>query len=149
MKTTEYLSRCYIRDLEKLRSEIEQYPNDDALWIKAGAIPNSGGNLALHIIGNLNHFIGAVLGNSGYVRDRDREFSDSGISRESIIADVNSLIAVVRETLAHIEPETLSETFPINIFGEPETKEYILIHLLTHLNYHLGQIDYHRRLINA
>lgn len=149
MTTTEHLSRCYIRDLEKLRSEIEQYPNDETLWIKAGAIPNSGGNLALHIIGNLNHFIGSVIGNSGYIRDRDREFSDSGISREKINMDLDALIVTVRETLAKIEPETLSETFPINIFGEPETTEYILIHLLTHLNYHLGQIDYHRRLMNA
>ncbi len=141
----ETLSIFYVRGLEQLRKEIEQYENDADLWKKSGSIPNSGGNLALHLIGNLNHFIGATLGGSGYVRERDREFSDSEISREKLIEDVDSTIEVVRRTIDGLDEPDLKKTFPIEVFGKPETTEFMLMHLATHLSYHLGQINYHRR----
>lgn len=139
------LSVFYVRGLEQLRKEIEQYASDADLWKRSGSIPNSGGNLTLHLIGNLNHFIGATLGNSGYVRDRDREFSDSDISREKLIGDIDSTIDVVRRTIDGLNKADLKKTFPIEVFGKPETTEFMLMHLATHLSYHLGQINYHRR----
>ena len=142
------LSEIYMRDVKKLRSEIEQYPSDEALWKTGTNIPNSGGNLTLHLIGNLNHFIGAILGGSGYVRYRDAEFSTSGLSRAKLLTDIDSTIEVISRVLSGITPEDLSKEFPIQVFDRPDSTEWMLLHLLSHFNYHLGQINYHRRLLS-
>ena len=68
------LSSFFRKDLSKLIGEIDLYKNETDLWKIKDGISNSGGNLTLHLIGNLNHFIGATLGNTGYVRERDKEF---------------------------------------------------------------------------
>ena len=142
------LSDLFERDLNKLKSEIEQYPDEADLWKKGGSIPNSGGNLCLHLCGNLRHFIGATLGASGYVRDRDLEFSNDGVSRATLLGEVDATIADVVATLAKISDETLGSDYPIDVFGKGAFRtDWFLVHLSTHLNYHLGQIDYHRRLL--
>jgi uncharacterized damage-inducible protein DinB len=144
------LSDLYERDLNKLKQEIEQYSTEADLWKKSGDIPNSGGNLCLHLCGNLRHFIGFVLGGSGYVRDRDLEFSDAGVSRDELLARVDLTIDEVKAALAKTTDETLASDYPIDVFGTgPFKTDWFLVHLATHLNYHLGQIDYHRRLIAA
>jgi uncharacterized damage-inducible protein DinB len=141
------LIKLYERDLAKLRSEIETYENESDLWKTGGKITNSAGNLALHLTGNLKHFIGATLGNSGYIRDRDAEFSSAGISRSQLIDDVDSTLEVVKATITDLTDEDLRKTYPIEVFGEPMTTGYFLVHLATHFNYHLGQLNYHRRLL--
>jgi uncharacterized damage-inducible protein DinB len=141
------LIKLYERDLAKLRAEIESYANENDLWKTNGAITNSAGNLAQHLTGNLQHFIGATLGNSGYVRDRDAEFSSKDVQREQILADIDKTRAVIKETIASLTDEDFAKTYPIEVFGEPMTTGYFLIHLTTHFNYHLGQINYHRRLL--
>lgn len=146
---TDILLQLYKRDLEKLKSEVEQYSNEADLWKKSGDIPNSGGNLCLHLCGNLRHFIGAVLGSSGYVRDRDAEFSNGGVMREEIYTMIDATLAEVTDSLSKLSEMDLAKKYPIEVFGHPMTTEYFLVHLATHLNYHLGQIDYHRRLIAA
>jgi hypothetical protein len=142
------LSEIYVRDLKRLRSEIEQYPSDETLWKTGPNIPNSGGNITLHLIGNLNHFIGAILSESGYVRDRDAEFSTLGLSRAKLLTDIDSTVEVVSRTLADIKEEDLSKEFPVQVFERANSTEWMLIHLLSHFNYHLGQINYHRRLLS-
>ena len=72
---TETLIKLFKRDLGKLKEEVDSYQNEANLWIVTNDVSNSAGNLCLHLVGNLNHFIGAVLGDSGYVRQRDLEFS--------------------------------------------------------------------------
>lgn len=146
---TDILIKFFERDLAKLKSEVEQYENERDLWIKTGEIPNAAGNLSLHLCGNLRHFIGAVLGSSGYVRDRDAEFSVSGISRDELIAAIDATIAEVADSLSKLTEMDLAKKYPIEVFGHPMTTEYFLVHLATHLNYHLGQINYHRRLAAA
>ena len=142
------LSDLYERDLNKLRQEIEQYSNEGDLWKTSGDIPNSGGNLCLHLCGNLRHFIGFVLGGSGYVRDRDLEFSEANISREELIARIDMTIEEVKAALAKTTDETLASDYPIDVFGKGAFKtDWFLVHLATHFNYHLGQVDYHRRLV--
>ena len=136
----------YTRDLNKLRTEVEQYENEADLWKTNGEISNSGGNLTLHLCGNLRHFIGAVLGGSGYVRDRDLEFSDKGISREKLLGNIEKTIPEVKNALEKLTDDDLAKTYPIEVFGHPMTTEYFLVHLATHFNYHLGQVNYHRRL---
>src|SRR5438034_6306178 len=96
------LIKIYERDLNKLRTEIESYRDEKDLWKTGGDIKNSAGNLALHLTGNLKHFIGATLGNSGYVRNRDAEFSSGGISKEQVLADVDATRTVVKETIAKL-----------------------------------------------
>jgi len=143
---TETLISIYKRDLNKLKTEIDQYESDEKVWLVATGITNSGGNLALHLVGNLKHFIGAVLGGTGYVRDRDAEFTSKSVSRAQLIAAVDETTAIVSTTLAKLTGDELAATYPIDVFGQPMTTEYFIIHLATHFNYHLGQINYHRRL---
>ena len=145
----ETLLQVYERDLSKLRDELGLYTNEADLWKTDGEIANSAGNLALHLIGNLRHFFGAVLGDTGYVRDRDNEFSDGGVSREELLAGIDQAAADVKSTLEKLTDEDLKQTYPIDVFGHLMTTEYFLIHLATHLNYHLGQINYHRRLLGS
>lgn len=144
---SETLQQLYDRDLSKLKEEIGLYANEADIWKAQGEIKNSAGNLTLHLIGNLRHFFGAVLGDTGYVRDRDKEFSDLGVSREALFAGIDQAAADVKATLQKLTDENLAKTYPIEVFGHPMTTEYFLVHLATHLTYHLGQINYHRRII--
>jgi uncharacterized damage-inducible protein DinB len=145
----ETLVQLYQRDLERLKIEVGQYNSEDSLWAVSDGVTNSAGNLALHLIGNLKHFIGAVLGGSGYVRDRDSEFAIKGTKRDDLISEIEEAAEMVADTLKKLAADDLSKTYPIEVFGHPMTTEYFLIHLSTHLNYHLGQINYHRRLLGS
>ncbi|MDZ7624548.1 MAG: DinB family protein [Ignavibacteriaceae bacterium] len=111
-------------------------------------VKNSAGNLCLHLCGNLQHFIGAVLGNSGYIRNRDAEFSKKNVPIRELVAEIELTAKVVEKALKNLPEEILEKTYPINVFGYEMTTEYFLTHLTTHLNYHLGQINYHRRLLD-
>lgn len=145
----ESLKFLYTRDLNRLKDEIGKYESDDDLWVVTGEIPNSGGNLALHLIGNLNHFLGALIGETGYVRERDKEFSDKNISRGEIIAKIEETIPVVENSLDTLSDADLEKEFPAKMFDDANTTLRILLHLFAHFNYHLGQINYHRRLTRS
>jgi hypothetical protein len=144
---TETLSKLYEQGLTKLRTEVESYPSEAELWKTGGNIPNSAGNLALHLVGNLNHFFGATIGGTGYVRDRDLEFSSGEVSKEQLVNEIDKAIVVVKNALANLESGDLDKTYPIQFQNEDVSTEYVLSYLLGHFNYHLGQIDYHRRLL--
>ena len=141
------LTQIYERDLNKLKAEIEQFSDESDLWKTSDGITNSAGNLCLHLTGNLQHFIGAVLGASGYVRDRDAEFASKNIPKDVLLQNIDSTIAVLRETLAKMSDDDFDRTYPLEVFDHPMTTGYFLTHLTTHFNYHLGQINYHRRLL--
>ena len=143
------LSELFERDLNKLKEEINLYKDENRIWDVKGDIKNSAGNLTLHLLGNLNHFIGAILGNSGYVRNRDEEFSDNHVPRTEIIGNIDKTIGIIKSTLLKVSDQQLKKDYPIKVLKNKETMrtEFFLIHLLGHLNYHLGQINYHRRLI--
>ena len=140
-------SEILIRDLEKLKDEINLYTNEYDLWKLAEGISNTPGNLCLHIVGSLNHFIGANLGKTGYVRDREKEFSDKNISRAQIINKIDEVIDQVKKTLSNISDNQLTDEFPVEFLGTKRTVGFIIIQMVSHVNYHLGQINYHRRLI--
>jgi uncharacterized damage-inducible protein DinB len=135
------------RDLEKLRQEIEAYPDEESVWSVLPGTSNSAGNLCLHLAGNLQHFIGAVLGGSGYLRDREAEFSTRYLPKDRLLKEVDAARSEVVSTLSGLDPDQLAERYPVEVFGHPMTVEYFLIHLTAHLNYHLGQVNYHRRLL--
>jgi uncharacterized damage-inducible protein DinB len=144
----EILIELYERDLNKLKTEIEQFENEADLWKTSGDVTNSAGNLCQHLTGNLQHFFGAVLGDSGYVRDRDAEFAAKTSTRTELLADINAASESVKNTLAKLTDEDFAKTYPIDVFGKPMTTGSFLTHLTTHFNYHLGQINYHRRLLS-
>ncbi len=141
------LIEIYERDLNKLKDEIGLYSDEADLWKVSEGILNSAGNLCLHLTGNLQHFFGAVLGGTGYARDRDAEFSMKGVSREQMLADIDTTLEVIKTTLEQLSDDDFAKTFPIEVFGKPMTTGFFLTHLATHFNWHLGQIDYHRRLL--
>lgn len=148
----ETLKDLYDRDLKKLRTEIESYRNEAAMWTVSGEITNSGGNLCQHLVGNLKSFIGANLGDSGYVRARDLEFSSKNTPRAELLQMIDETMADVAATLDKLTTEQLEQKYPIVVFAdrtEPMSTGWFLVHLATHLNYHLGQINYHRRLFDA
>ena len=144
----ETLKKLFQRDLEKLKSEINLYQNEENLWLTDSNISNSAGNLCLHLVGNLNAFIGAAVGKTNYIRQRDLEFSLKNVPRTELVEQIENTINVVETTLDELTEARLREDFPIQVFREKTSTEYMLVHLTTHLAYHLGQINYHRRLLD-
>ncbi len=144
---TENLIALFTRDLQKLKEEISLYTDENKIWEVKEGIHNSGGNLCLHLCGNLQHFIGGVLGESGYIRNREAEFKLKNISRTKLLDEIDATLAVVIDTLEQVSKKELEKEYPLHVFGEPINTAYFLLHLAGHLNYHLGQINYHRRLI--
>ncbi|MDI1242338.1 MAG: DinB family protein, partial [bacterium] len=122
--------------------EVQFYSNGEDLWKTTGGISNSGGNLCLHICGNLEHFFGAVLAKSGYIRERDAELSNTDVPRDQLLAGVDAARHSVLSTLAGLTEQDLDSPYPLEVFGHSMTTGYFLTHLATHLNYHLGQINY-------
>ena len=142
------LIELYERDLGKLRHEIDLYSNEADLWKTGGDIINPAGNLCLHLTGNLKHFFGAVLGGTGYVRDRDTEFSTKNVAKSELLQGIDETANIVRSTLEKLSEGDYAKTYPIEVFGKPMTTGFFLVHLATHLNWHLGHINYHRRLLS-
>lgn len=144
----ENLKTIFNRDLNKLKAEIAAYQDEANLWKTTGDIKNSAGNLCLHLIGNLNTYIGAELGNSGYIRNRELEFSLKDIPKSELVVMIEQTIKTVDETLNQLKEEELQKEYEIKVFENKTTTGFFLIHLATHLGYHLGQINYHRRLMD-
>ncbi len=146
---TETLKHLFLRDLTKLKTEIELYKNEKALWLIDKSIANSAGNLCLHLIGNLNTYIGAEIGKTGYVRHRDLEFSLKDIPRSELVQKIEETMRIVEAALTTVTEEQLRQEYPILVFESKTSTEFFLVHLTTHLAYHLGQINYHRRLLDG
>lgn len=145
----ETVIKLFKRDLKKLKEEISAYKDESNLWIVDKEISNCAGNLCLHIIGNLNHFIGAELGNTGYVRQRDLEFSLKNVPIKDMLLKIDEVVEVVESTLTKLSPQDLEKEYRRKVFEDYMTTGYFLVHLTSHLAYHLGQINYHRRLLEA
>ncbi|UHO38276.1 DinB family protein [Chryseobacterium capnotolerans] len=142
------LRSLYQRDLNKLKTEVEAYQNEENLWRIDKNISNSAGNLCLHLIGNLNHFIGTHLGNTNYIRHRELEFSLKDIPRTELIEKIEATAAMIDSVLSQLPETEIEKEYPLIVFEDKMTTGYFLIHLLSHLDYHLGQINYHRRLLD-
>lgn len=145
---TETLKILFNRDLNKLKLEIESYQNENKIWHVEKSISNSAGNLCLHIIGNLNNYIGAQIAKTNYVRNRELEFSNKNISKAILITQIEATIQMIDDTFELIKNMDLKKEHPFLVFETKTSTEYLLIHLTTHLAYHLGQINYHRRLLD-
>lgn len=133
------------REVGAVRREVEAYPDDESLWTTVPGVPNAGGTLALHLAGNLQHYFGAVLGKSGYVRDRDAEFARRNVSRAEILRELDAALSAVDRTIPKITDAVLAAPYPELVGKRRLNTGVFLTHLAVHLGYHLGQLDYHRR----
>jgi len=144
-----WITNVITRELKALRREIESYPSDEGLWEIPAGIANPGGNLALHLAGNLQYFLGNVLGKNGYVRNRDAEFASRDIPRAELLREIDNAIAAVEIGMSKISEEDLRKPFPEKVGGVNSSTGSFLAHFATHLPYHLGQVDYHRRMLTG
>lgn len=142
------LALLFARDLNRVIAEIKAYPDEDSLWHVAGQINNSAGNLTLHLVGNISQFVGDDLGDVPFARDREAEFTHKNVPRAELLSGLERTRELVVRTLEHLEDARLDRIHPRQPPGFPEgmSSRYFLIHLYGHLNYHLGQINSHRRL---
>lgn len=142
------LIKLFERDIERLYKEIEAYSDESILWEVQNQINNSAGNLCLHLLGNLQAFVGHEFGGFDYQRDREFEFAGKNVPKSKLLADISSLKRIMISSLEGMDESLISKYYPKEIFGKPMTNEYFLIHLYGHFNYHLGQINYHRRILH-
>jgi uncharacterized damage-inducible protein DinB len=147
---TTTLTSLYTRDLTKLKQEIALYSNEANIWRVDERILNSAGNLCLHLVGNLNTYIGAQFGHTGYVRNRPEEFSLKDIPRKELMSKIEGTIEMIEAVVGTLTEEQLSSDYPqVVLEGGVVSTAYFLVHLATHLSYHLGQVNYHRRLLDS
>ena len=144
-----FLTTILLRDLETLEREVAAYPDDAAVWRVAPGIANSAGTLVLHLCGGLRHFVGARLGQSGYRRDRTEEFGARDVDRDRLRRLIRRTREEIGDALATLNPEVLASDYPDTPGGCRLTTADFLLHLVAHTGYHLGQVDYHRRLLTG
>lgn len=137
------------RELRALERELNAYQSEDQVWALPPGLPNSGGTLALHAAGNLRHFIGSVLGNTPYVRDRDAEFARRDVPRSELIDGLHDAEKAVRDTLNQLEPAKWTERYPLLVANRRLITGDFMTHLAVHLAYHVGQVDFHRRIVTG
>ncbi|RZM30372.1 MAG: DUF1572 domain-containing protein [Pedobacter sp.] len=142
------LISIFKRDLSRLQDELQAYRDPVSIWKVGKGINNSAGNLTLHLLGNLNTYICAILGSSGYERDREREFSDKQVSRTLLLSQIDVLSGMIETVLQDLTAEDMQQQYPQLVLSEHSTTGYFLTHLSAHLAYHLGQITYHRRIFD-
>jgi uncharacterized damage-inducible protein DinB len=90
-----------------------------------------------------------VLGHNGYVRNRDAEFGSKDVPRAELLREIDNAIAAVETGMAKITEADLAKPYPEAVGGISSTTGAFLAHFATHLAYHLGQVDYHRRILTG
>jgi len=146
---TQSVRALLIRDLATLAREVERYPDEQQLWARPPGLPNSAGVLVRHLCGNLQHFVGAQLGATGYRRDREAEFGAPPCSRADLLAEIATTRAAVAAVLERLPAEVLAREYPLALTGRSLGTGDFLIHLAVHCAFHLGQVDYHRRVVTG
>ena len=149
MSTASDLAFLFSRDLTRLGRQIDAFPDDETLWKTLPGVLNPAGNLALHIEGNLLEFVGRQLGKLPYKRNRELEFSLKGMSRHEIGTRIAELRQSIPAVIHDLSAEQMEMQYPEVVLEVATTTGQFLIHLYGHLNWHLGQIDYLRRILIA
>lgn len=145
----DWIARVLLRDLDSLSDQLNAYTDEAEIWQPLPGIANSAGTLALHIAGNIQHFIGAQLGETGYVRDREAEFGTRDLSRGELLEQVEAARTAVETGFSQLGTGALDSSYPIELAGTRAATGQFLVHLVAHLAYHLGQLDYHRRCVTG
>ena len=147
--TTAWLQRLFTRELAAFSAELALFPEESQIWATLPGVSNSAGNLALHVSGNLQHFVGAVLGGTGYVRDRPLEFSARGLSRATVITEIERTTQVIETVLPTLSEDVLAVEYPDVLGGLRIPTGLFVHHLASHLAFHLGQAGYLRRILTG
>ena len=142
-----YAAAVLDRDLRAVAREVAAYADERELWRVAPGVPNSAGTLALHLAGNIQHYLGARLGGTGYLRDRPAEFADRGVPRAELLARIEAARAAVQAAAA-ADVDTSADSPEVIGDRRVVTADYLL-HLCSHFAFHLGQLDYHRRFVTG
>ncbi len=140
------LASLFHRDLTRLIQQLQAFPEDRLVWQRAGTL-NSAGNLALHLEGNLREYIGRQLGDVPYQRHRDQEFTRNDVPLSELITHIEEVRGIVVDTLSNLPAERWNEIYPENVLGASLSVRLFVMHLHSHLTYHLGQVDYLRRML--
>ena len=146
---TQELSRLLARDINRVIAQVRAFPEERLLWEILPGVSNSAGNLVLHLVGNLNEYIGRQIGGVAFIRERPREFADKGVSPTELIRNLEAVASMVSQVVANLQADALAAKYPEAVLGYEMTTIHFLIHLIGHLNYHLGQIDYLRRILTG
>ncbi len=146
---TSILTTQVVRELQGFIREVEAFPSDDSVWHTRRGVTNSAGTLALHVCGNLQDFVGRVLGGTSYVRNRELEFSQREGTRVSVVAELRTTIGVIESVLPELTDETMAGNYPMPLAGKTVNTAAFLVHLAAHLAFHLGQVGYLRRVITG
>ena len=147
MSTAKELANLFRRDLAKLIQHIESFPDDESIWQVLPGVSNAAGNLALHLQGNLREYVGRQLGEISYVRNRPLEFSARGLSRREVCAQLTDLMNSIPLVIENLTDEQLESEYPEVVLEAATSTRAFLIHLYGHLNWHLGQVNYLRRIL--
>jgi len=139
------LAALFSRDLRRLTQEIEAFPDTQSLWKTVPGVTNAAGTLALHLEGNLREYIGRQLGQIAYTRDRPLEFNARRVEQQELVARLAAVAAFIPGVVEQLSDDTLNAPFPEQVLGVSLSSRQFLVHINGHLNYHLGQIDYLRR----
>lgn len=143
------LEAILLRDIAGVERELALYPDDLSVWTEVNGLPNPAGNLILHLSGNLQHFFGAALGDTGYVRNRDAEFTKKNVPRSELNKELADTRGAILTAFANLTEQKLDEAYPVKLTDTAFTNRLAILQLITHLAYHLGQIDYHRRMVTG
>jgi uncharacterized damage-inducible protein DinB len=146
---TSILTTQLVRELQGFIREVEAFPSDDSVWHTRRGVTNSAGNLALHVCGNLQDFVGRVLGGTSYVRNREQEFSQREGTRADLVAELRKTIGVIESVVPEFTDEAMSGNYPMQLAGKTVNTAAFLVHLAAHLAFHLGQAGYLRRVITG
>ena len=147
--TGHYIATILLRELRAIERELNAYANEEQVWALPPGLPNSGGTLALHAAANLQHFIGTVLAGTSHVRDRDAEFNRRNVPRTELIEELRRAEDTIRATLPRTDQSTLDSVYPLPVANRRVTTSDFLLHLVAHLAYHVGQLDFHRRIVTG
>ena len=139
----------YLRDIATLERELDLYPDDASVWIERPGLPNPAGSLVLHLAGSLQHFFGATFGKTGYQRDREAEFTQRHVSRSDLKHELSRARQAVIAAFENLTEDRLTQVFPVQFADAPFSIRLTLLQFLGHLAYHLGQMDYHRRVVTG
>ena len=145
----DHLRDILTRDLAQVASEVEATPQAH-LWSVVPGVTNSVGTLAVHLCGNLRHFIGHHLGHDGYIRQREREFAGDPMPKKDVLAEIHRTLHAVDATLSNLDPATLDAPMPSPPHHHAgRSVRFFLLQLSCHLSRHTGQANYLRRILTA
>jgi Protein of unknown function (DUF664) len=146
--TADVAKTALLRHMDHYRDAVRELaaPLTEAqFWARPTEPGNSIGNLVLHLTGNLSHRVGALLGGTGYVRDREREFSvGNAPPKAETLAKLDDAVATFRRVVESLDEARLAAAYPEGLY--PTVLDG-LIALLAHFALHRGQMSYIVRLV--